>query len=108
MQEDILEARAQLVKQEFSRLAHLQQEMAMIVEPLTSFASFISWLDVFTAQALLAKQHRYVRPTITHDHRIEIVEGRHPVIEQFLPQDQQFIPNTLTFGDHDDFLHVIT
>ncbi|AHB41214.1 hypothetical protein P148_SR1C00001G0419 [candidate division SR1 bacterium RAAC1_SR1_1] len=108
LQEDILEARAQLVKQEFSRLAHLQQEMAMIVEALTEYALHISWLDVFSSQALLAKQYRYTKPTITEHHQIEIIEGRHPVIEHFLPQDQQFIPNTLNFGDHDDFLHVIT
>ncbi|MDD3262984.1 MAG: DNA mismatch repair protein MutS [Candidatus Absconditabacteria bacterium] len=108
LQEEILEAKAQLVKQEFSRLAHLQQEMAMIVEPLTEFALQISWLDLFTSQALLAKQYNYKKPNITENNQIEIIEGRHPVIEHFLPQDQQFIPNTLNFGDHDDFLHVIT
>jgi DNA mismatch repair protein MutS len=108
LQQDILDARAQLIKQEFSRLAHLQQEMGMIVQDLTEFASQISWLDVFSSQAMLARQYSYVKPTILEDHRIEIVEGRHPVIEKFLPLDQHFIPNTLHFWNQDDFLHIIT
>jgi len=108
LQEDILQAREKLVKQEFSRLAHLQQEMAEIVEDLTEFASKISWLDIFVSQALLAKQHNYKKPTLNQNNQIEIIEWRHPVIEEFLPQDHQFIPNTLSFGNHDDFLHIIT
>jgi len=74
LQEDILEAKAQLVKQEFSRLAHLQQEMAMIIEQLTDFALHISWLDVFTSQALLAKQYQYTKPILHEDIQIEITE----------------------------------
>ena len=108
LQEDILEAKAQLIKQEFSRLAHIQQEMGMIIEQLTDFASHISWLDLFTSQALLAQQHQYTKPLLHDQTEIEINEGRHPVIEKFLPQDQQFIPNTLQFGKDNDFLHIIT
>ncbi len=108
LQEDILDAKAQLIKQEFSRLAHLQQEMAEIIEEFTEFTSKISWLDVFTSQALLARQYNYKKPIIDTSSTIEIIEWRHPVIEKFLPQDQQFIANTLKFGDHDDFLHIIT
>lgn len=108
LQEDILDAKDQLVKQEFNRLAYLQQEMAMIIEAMTNFASFISWLDLFSSQALIAKQYSYQKPILNENNQIEIIEWRHPVIEQFLPQEQQFIPNTLTFWNHDDFLHIIT
>jgi DNA mismatch repair ATPase MutS len=40
-----------------------------------------------------------------------IIEGRHPVIEEFLPRGQQFIPNTLMMIPEDTeigFLHIIT
>lgn len=97
LQEEILEARDNLSKKEFARLAHLQQEMGMIVEQLTAFAQEISWLDVFTAHAIFAKENRYIQPQLTHQGSIDIQEGRHPVIEKFLPLDQGFIPNTLNF-----------
>jgi len=108
LQESILEAKSQLIKQEFSRLAHLQQEMAMIIEDLTSFSSLISWLDLFISQALLAKQYNFNKPELDKNNHIEIIEWRHPVIEKYLPSEQQFIPNTLTFWAYDDFLHIVT
>jgi len=103
-----LAARANLSKKEFSRLAHLQQTMGMIIEQLTAFAQEISWLDVFTAHALLAKEKRYIQPQLSYQTSIDIQEGRHPVIENFLPLDQQFIPNNLSFGSGEDFLNIIT
>ena len=98
LQEEILEARGHLSKKEYALLVRLQQEMGMIVEPLTSFAHSIAWLDVFTSHALFAKAQQYCKPHIIEDRGIEIHEGRHPVIERFLPQDQGFIPNNLILG----------
>jgi DNA mismatch repair ATPase MutS len=48
--------------------------MAMIVEELTEFASKISWLDVFSSQAILAKQYQYTKPNISENNQIEIIE----------------------------------
>ncbi|HCB51361.1 TPA: hypothetical protein DEP21_02175 [Patescibacteria group bacterium] len=70
--------------------------MGMIVEQLTAFAQTISWLDVYVSQSLLAKEKYYIQPQLNNSGTIDIQEGRHPVIETFLPLDQQFIPNTLT------------
>ncbi len=108
LQEDILKAREQLIKQEFSRLANLQQEMWMIVEDLMEFASLAAYLDLYTSQSILARENWYIRPKITEEEIIDIEDWRHPVIEKYLPQDQQFIPNNLNFAKEEDFLHIIT
>ena len=41
---------------------------------------------------------KYVKPTMTDGDCMRITAGRHPVIEAFLPHDQNFIPNDLSLG----------
>lgn len=91
-------AKDALVAKEFSFLSAMQQEIAEQSKALTLFAEYIARLDLYTAQALLAKEKRYCKPELSENGRIVITEGRHPVIEEFLPRDQQFIPNNLTLN----------
>lgn len=62
---------------------------------LSDLAHLIAKIDVFSAYALLAQQQHYTKPILSEQEKIEIVGGRHPVIEAFLPKDQPFIPNDL-------------
>lgn len=39
---------------------------------------------------------------------LEIISGRHPVIEEYLPLDQKFIANDLHIGSGESSLHIIT
>jgi len=71
-------------------------------------------MDIFSGQAILAKEKWYIRPEFINWKIMEIVGWRHPVIEEFLPTDQQFIPNWISISSDDDtkneqwFLHIIT
>lgn len=65
------------------------------MKALHEVAEKISRLDLFVSQALLAHEKKYTKPLFVKNDTITIVEGRHPVIEEFLPLDQQFIPNDL-------------
>jgi len=47
-------------------------------------AAALATLDVLAGFAQVARQWRYVRPTFTHEQRIAITGGRHPVVEQML------------------------
>ena len=62
---------------------------------LHEFAERIARLDLFVSQALLAHEKKYTKPLFVKNDTVVITEGRHPVIEEFLPLDQQFIPNDL-------------
>jgi DNA mismatch repair protein MutS len=53
---------------------------------------------VYCSHALFAKEHQYIQPHLSHSTTFDIVGGRHPVIEAYLPRDQQFIPNNLCIG----------
>ena len=57
--------------------------------------------------AQVADENRYVRPEITEDGAIEIVNGRHPVVEQML-QGDSFVPNDTTMNREDMRMLIIT
>jgi DNA mismatch repair protein MutS len=64
------------------------------INRLQHIARLIAELDVLSTLAEVASREGYVRPTITEDFELEIVAGRHPVVERMMPRDK-FIPNDL-------------
>lgn len=110
----VIEAKEALAKKEFELLDIAKEKIANISIALNEFNEKIWWLDIFVSQALLSKEKNHIRPGFISWKLMEIVGWRHPVIEEFLPQDQQFIPNWLNISSDDDskeeywFLHVVT
>jgi DNA mismatch repair protein MutS len=51
---------------------------------LAQTADALAELDVLAGWAVLAREWDYCRPTLTEDDVLEIIEGRHPVVEQML------------------------
>ena len=61
-------------------------------------ARVVAELDVLAALAEVAAREGYVRPTLTDGFELEIVGGRHPVVERMMPRDK-FIPNDVRLTD---------
>lgn len=95
VQEKILWAKDELIALEFGLLHEAKEKISAINKELTAFADTIAWLDVYSSHALLAKEKNFTKPEFTNNSQLSIIDGRHPVIEEFLPRDQQFIPNDL-------------
>ena len=68
----------------------------------------IGVLDVFLSFAETAEANKYVRPEVNDSDRIEIYEGRHPVIEQLLPAGEKYIPNDTVLDPETDQILIIT
>ena len=102
----IIQAKEQLVAKEQHILQELIDYCAGYINELTVFAELLAYADLTSSHALFAMYHKRTKPSIHVDTTgQEIVAGRHPVIEQFLPHDQKFIPNNLTI---DRQIHIIT
>lgn len=99
IQQSILSSKDELVQLERSLLGLLAQEVSKVAEMLSRFAQKIAELDVYCSHALFALEHRYIQPELNATSSIVIEGGRHPVIEAYLPRDQQFIPNDLILGN---------
>jgi DNA mismatch repair protein MutS len=61
---------------------------------LQHIARTIAELDVLSTLADVAAREGYVRPTMSGEFDLDIVAGRHPVVERMMPRDK-FIPNDL-------------
>jgi len=68
-------------------------------------ARAIARLDVLSSLAEAAVQGGYARPEVVSEDVLEILEGRHPVVEKTL--EQRFVPNDVLF-DRDERLRIVT
>ena len=75
---------------------------------ILDIASSISELDISIMVANQSKDRNYVCPKILQDKTLEIIDGRHPVVEKQMKLSENcFIPNDCVLND-DDFLWLIT
>ncbi len=91
------------------RIATLEQQLFQelvsylvpFIQSLQTTAACIAQIDVLSGFATLAMKQNYSRPEFVSNHSLEIIEGRHPVIEQQLPPESPYIPNDV-FLDNDE------
>ncbi|MFH6768576.1 DNA mismatch repair protein MutS [Gaetbulibacter aquiaggeris] len=65
------------------------------IKPVQQNAFLIGQLDCLCGFAQLAKDNHYIYPTIDNSFDLDIVDGRHPVIEKQLPIGEHYIANNL-------------
>jgi DNA mismatch repair protein MutS len=92
--------------------ARLYQELVMgitgSVEAIQLNASLIARLDCLLSFARIALEYDYCRPEVNESTTIEIVEGRHPVIERQLPEDEEYVSNDVRLDDEDQQIVILT
>lgn len=74
---------------------------------LQSLAKMIANLDGLNTLARVAISNNYVRPELTNDSEIIIKDGRHPVIEKNL-KENEFIANDTEIGKKNNIIQIIT
>lgn len=84
----------------------LREFVSRKADYLYDLAQKIALLDLSSAIGELSHERGYSRPHIEKGKIIEIKEGRHPVVELFLPTGK-FVPND-TYMDEKEFLMIIT
>ncbi|PMC82587.1 DNA mismatch repair protein MutS [Anaerococcus hydrogenalis] len=74
---------------------------------LQYLSKLISIIDSLNSLAKLALENNYKKPKITTDNIIKIKDGRHPVIEKNL-KENEFIANDTDIGEDDNLIQIIT
>lgn len=82
--------------------------MADYIQPIQHNALLIARLDCLYSFSLTATENTYVRPEINESLRLEIKNGRHPVIEKRLPLGESYIANDVTLDNNDQQIIMIT
>src|SRR5581483_2795982 len=91
-EERVLTAAERLEVRERELFESLRASTGAQVSRLQHIARRVAELDVVSTFAEVAERERFVRPVVTDDLEIDIVGGRHPVVERMMPREQ-FIPN---------------
>jgi DNA mismatch repair protein MutS len=76
----------------------LRKRIGAQVARLQCVARVLAELDVLASLAEVAEREGYARPEIDDGFALEIVRGRHPVVERMMPRDK-FIPNDLVLTE---------
>jgi DNA mismatch repair protein MutS len=101
-EEEATSARARAIALEQQLFEKIRQELLPHVTAFQELAFGIARLDVLASLAELAVERRYCRPEITIDRRLEIIDGRHPVLDQQL--GSQFVSNDVRLGEEESLL----
>jgi DNA mismatch repair protein MutS len=99
----ILNAEERQAEVETRLFKEICQQAAARGQPLLRTARTLAQIDVAAALAEVAMRQRYVRPELTDDSALEIVAGRHPVVERTL-RNEPFTPNDLRLDDEQRIL----
>ena len=71
-------------------------------------AFLIATLDTLQSFAEISEQYKYAKPEINESEKIEIVKGRHPVIERLLPAGEKYIANNTLLDTGDNQIIILT
>ena len=100
LERKILGAEENAVHLEYQLFCEIRETLKKALPRLSATAGALKTLDVLLSLALVAQENEYVRPAINDEGRYEIVEGRHPVVEEGLGR-AVFVPNdTHLDGEH--------
>ncbi len=103
----ILGAEDRLVGLEYDLFADVRDNLAKEVKRVQKTAKIIADLDALASLAYVAEKNHYIRPQVNTEGRIDIRDGRHPVVEKVLDNDS-FIVNDTLLDNEDNRVSIIT
>lgn len=97
-EELILHAQEEKIRLEAELFADLLNQIKVYLPKLHDLAQALATIDVLYALAVLAADHGYVRPQFHDGHAIDIVEGRHPILDSMMKK-KRYVSNNLHMNE---------
>jgi DNA mismatch repair protein MutS len=106
LERKVLGAEERIIQLETELFAHVCRQVAAETKRIQLTARALAALDALAALAETSARRRYAQPIMHDGDELEIVQGRHPVIEAFI--DEPFVPNSIYLNNSTDRLLIIT
>jgi DNA mismatch repair protein MutS len=106
-EDKVLNAEEKIVALEYSLFTEIRNRVADQIGRIQQSARVLAVIDVLAAFAESAQQHHYVRPHLLSERRVEIIDGRHPVVEVAY-KAEQFVPNDTSLNGDNEQVLIIT
>jgi len=107
-EEKILHAEEKTLALETQLFSELRMSIAEKAGIIQENARLIATLDCFCSLADIAVEYGYSKPLLDEGSRIDIAEGRHPVIERLLPPGEPYAANDVLIDSEDAQILIIT
>lgn len=107
MESTVLGANDKLCALEYDLFCDLRERVAQSLKRIQRSANMLARLDVYVSLAEVAVKNNYTCPEVDYSDVLEIKDGRHPVVEQFV-KDSYFVPNDTYLNTTTDKMALIT
>lgn len=107
METKILGSEESCKKLEAELFTEIKQSLASFMTEFQQIAHGLATIDALLSLAMVAVKQNYVKPRVTNGHKMEIVNGRHPVVETLL-KDNAFVANDTFLDDNENRTMIIT
>ena len=107
-EEKILGAEERMLVIEQRIYSEIVAYVARTLPQLQRNAATIAGIDCLQSFVRIACERHYVRPVLDEGRRIDIRQGRHPVIETLMPVGEQYVPNDVMLDDKEQQIMMIT
>ena len=104
----ILGAEEKIIALETRLYNDLVLSLVEYIPPVQLNSSVIARLDCLQSFASVSSENNYVRPFLDETLRLEITDGRHPVIEKQLPAGESYVPNDVFLDTDDQQIIILT
>lgn len=92
---------------EYKIFEEIRDEVRLRASEIQSCALAVGSIDALESLAVAALSNRYVKPEIDSSDRLEIINGRHPVIEQIMVEER-FVGNDTVMDGEENRIFIIT
>ena len=107
-EEKIFNAEDKILSIEQELFADLRTHISDFTKEIQHNAKIISVIDCLCSFAEVSKINNYTEPKIDNSDIIEIVGGRHPVVERMLQIGENYTPNSTVLNPENNLIHIIT
>ena len=98
----ILNAEEKLNTLEYDIFCKIKEEVKRYIPKLQKASAKIAYYDVMQSFATIAEEHNFVKPTINENSTVEIIKGRHPVVESVI--NTEYIDNDIIMNENTNIL----
>ena len=105
-EERVLGAKDRIAALETELLHALRGSLSLHSQDLQDLGASLAVLDCLVAFSDVAVQEGYVRPDVNDSRRLQILDGRHPIVERLIPDT--FVPNSVDLDPDHNQIHIIT
>lgn len=108
VEEKVLSAEERSKTLEFELFEEVRLYVAEFADEIQQIAHALAEIDCIQCFAEVAFKNNYAKPDVRDSEEIDIVKGRHPVVEKSLPLGEPFIPNDIQLSNGDQQIMIIT